>query len=367
MTLPFPAYTIDAAEAFERGVQYGTIAREQIAVSIETYRRFFLDFVGVDWATAKRLGDGYAPAIGAFDSDLLKEIRGIADGSGFGTSEILALNARSEIGLGSGMLDGCTAVAAFGPATVAGATLLCQNWDWRASQLDAFVLLSIERPGKPRIAMLTEAGIIGKIGFNEFGLGVCLNAIVTDELRPGGTPLHVVLRGILESRNLGDAVGRVALSSLASAANFLLAQPGVGSLDIEAAPSRLDVLLPERGVLIHTNHLLSVRLAQLNDLAAAVFPDSYPRLGRAEQLVQEWPGPLDLGAMQELLRDHGNAPDSICKHEDEIGDAPGRRLATVCSIAMDLSAHELLVTHGPPCLTSYTRTRPLAAAALQAG
>lgn len=366
MTLPFPSYTIDAPDAFERGVQYGTAAREQVAVSIETYQALFWEFVGVDWPQAKRLGDGYADGIRAFDPDLLAEIEGIAAGSGFETAEILALNARSEIGLGSAMVGGCTAFAAFGSATAEEATLLCQNWDWRASQLDAFCLLRIERPQKPRIAMLTEAGLIGKIGFNEHGLGVCLNAIVTDELRRDGTPLHVVLRGILESRSLGDAIGRVALSSIASAANFLIAQHGTGAIDIEVAPSRIDVLLPADGLLIHTNHLMSFRLAGVKDLAPAVFPDSYPRLLRARQLADARAGEIDLDAFADLLRDHGNAPDSICKHEDEIEDPPGRRMQTVCSVVMDLREQEVMLTRGPPCLSAYSHTRPLAGASDQA-
>jgi isopenicillin-N N-acyltransferase-like protein len=353
MSFAFPIHAIDATDAFERGVQHGTAAREQIAVSIETYRRLFRDFTRIDWPEAKALGEAYGSAIAAFDEQLLEEIRGVAAGSGFDTAEILALNARSEIGLGPRMLDGCTSFAVFGSATVDGRTILCQNWDWRASQHDAFVALIVRRPGKPTITMLTEAGIIGKIGFNEHGLGVCLNALFTDEVRGDGTPLHVVLRGILESRNLGDAVKTVARASIASAANFLVAQHGVGALDIEAAPSRMDVLLPENDALVHTNHLLSHRLTAVNDLAANVLPDSYPRLARARQLLALQHGGVDAEAMQAILCDHANEPDSICRHEDEIGDPEGKRLQSVFSVVMDLGEQRISVTDGPPCSAPY--------------
>lgn len=358
MSFPFPVYTLDAEDPYDRGVQHGTCAREQIAVSIETYRRFFQDFVRIDWEEAKALGQGYASAVARFDEDLLEEIRGVAAGSGFETAEILALNARSEIGLGPRIVDGCTAFAVFGAATARNETILCQNWDWRRSQHDAFVVLVVQRPDKPKITMLTEAGIIGKIGLNEHGLGVCLNAIVTDEVRADGTPLHVVLRAILESRNLGEAIEQAANSSIASAANFLVAQHGVGAVDIEAAPSRVDVLLPEKDTLMHTNHLQSLRLASINDLGIQVLPDSYPRLARARQLVEVHHGRLNVETMQSVLRDHVNEPDSICRHEDEIGDAAGKRLQSVFSVLMDLGERRVWVTDGPPCSAPYVLLEP---------
>jgi isopenicillin-N N-acyltransferase-like protein len=358
VSFPFPIHVIDAESGFDRGVQHGSVARDQVAVSVETYRRLFRDFVRIDWADALIIGERYGDAVARFDPELFEEIRGVADGSGFELAEILALNARSEIGLGARMVDGCTAFAAFGTATPGGTTILCQNWDWRASQHDAFVALVIERPGKPTITMLTEAGIIGKIGLNSRGLGVCLNAIVTDQVKVDGTPLHVVLRGILESRNLGEAIETVARSSIASAANFLVAQHGVGAVDIEALPSGIDVLLPDRDVLTHTNHLLSPRFTAVRDLAVNVLPDSYPRLNRARQLLEARHGGLDCASAEDILRDHANEPDGICRHEDEVGDPEGKRLQSVFSIVMDLERRELSVTDGPPCSSAYFRLDP---------
>lgn len=362
MSFPFPHYVVDADDPFERGLQHGRAAGERVRASVQTYQRMFQDFVGVDWKHAKAMGEAYGSTVAQFDSALLEEIRGVAAASGFETSEILALNARSEIALGPGIIDGCTALAAFGSATADGSTLLCQNWDWRASQRDAFVAFTVSRPGRPRFTMLTEAGIIGKIGFNECGLGVCLNAIVTDEVRLDGTPLHVVLRGILESRSLGDAVETVSRGRIASAANFLVAQAGAGALDIEATPSRTDVLLPERDTLVHTNHLQSSRLANVNDLGVNVLPDTYPRLATARRFVEQHHGQLDRGAMQDILRSHVNEPDAICRHEDTMRDPEGKRLQSVFSVVMDLDRQRLWATDGPPCSAEYVELERSASA-----
>ncbi len=353
MTLPFPVYEVGADSAFERGVQHGQQARERIGATIDTYRQIFRDFVRIDWEEAKRVGRSYAEPIARYEPDIAEEIRGVAEGSGFEHAEILALNSRSEIALSARVVDGCTAFAAFGRSTPGETTVLAQNWDWRPSLSESMVLLLIEQPGKPSLTMLTEAGIVGKLGFNSAGLGVCLNAIVTDRLEAGGTPLHVVLRAIIDSRTLGDAIGSVARAGIACSANFLVAQHGNGAVDIEAVPGELDVLLPERDVVAHTNHLLSPRLVGVRDLGASVFPDTYVRLARVRRLLEERHEQLDCEAARSILRDHANAPDSICRHVDEIVDPEGRRLHSVFSLVMDLDQRRLEVTGGPPCSTEY--------------
>jgi isopenicillin-N N-acyltransferase-like protein len=364
MEHPFPVYRVDAESAFERGVQHGRQAREQVGATLDTYRQIFRDFVRIDWDEARRIGRAYAEPIARYDADVAEEIRGVAEGAGLRHDEILALNVRSEIALSARFVDGCTAFAAFGRAARGETTILAQNWDWRPSLRDSMVVLLVEQPGRPSLTMLTEAGIVGKLGLNSAGLGVCLNAIVTDRLEAGATPLHVVLRGILNSRNLGEAVLAASRSEIACAANFLVAQHGNGALDIEAVPGDVDVLLPERDLLAHTNHLTSLRLASVRCLGKAAFPDTYPRLGRVRRLLDERYGELDMDAAREILRDHANLPSSICRHLDEHLEPEGRRIHSVFSLVMNLGEQTLELTDGPPCSAEYMN--PVEAAALAA-
>ena len=353
MSTPFPVYRVAGGSAFERGVEHGRRCREQIEALLATYRQIFRDFVRVPWDEARHTGEAYRPAIERYDADTAEEIRGVAAGGGFDHADILALNVRSEIALSARFADGCTSFAAFGRATRHGRTVLAQNWDWRPALRESIVVLLVEQPGKPSLTMLTEAGIVGKLGFNSEGLGVCLNALVTDRLEPNGTPLHVVLRGILDSRTLADAIQAVARADIACAANFLVAQDGAGAIDIEAVPGELDVLLPEQDVIAHTNHLQSLRLAGVRDLAGQTLPDSYPRLGRVRRLLEERHGLLDREAARDVLRDHAGAPDSICRHLDDVVDPEGKRLHSVFSLVMDLGARTMEVTDGPPCAGEY--------------
>ncbi|MEZ5666092.1 MAG: C45 family peptidase [Alphaproteobacteria bacterium] len=348
---PFPIVRV-GGDPRSRGLEYGRAAQAQVAASVRTYQRLFTDFVGLDWDQARKMGAGYAPAIERYAPDLLEEMRGLAEGSGFALEDILALNARSEIALSARLVDGCTAFAAFGSATAAGEVLLCQNWDWRASQRDAFTVVVVERDDGPSITMLTEGGIVGKIGFNSAGLGVCLNALVTDQLREDGVPLHIVLRRILESKNLGDAIEAVATGPVASAANYLVAQAGAEALDIEAIPSDFDVLLPDRDMLCHTNHICSPRLIEVRDLGKHVLPDSYPRLARVRRLLEERRGSVSVEAAMDVLRDRANGPDAISRREDP-KDAEGKRLQTVFSVIMNLSEGSAHITDGPPDGSDY--------------
>lgn len=340
-----------AGTPYEIGRQHGSQTKEKIALGIATYRRMFMDYAQLEWETACRMAEAYIPQVEKYDPAIMEEIRGVAAGAGRPLGEIMALNARSELALTEKMLPGCTAFAVLPEASAAGETYVGQNWDWKASQRSALLLLNIKQPGRPEIMMVTEAGIIGKIGFNSAGIAVCLNALVADK-NDSGVPLHIVLRGILNGENLGDAVAAAARLPIASAANFLVGHRDGEAIDIEAAPADYDVLYPAGGLLTHTNHFTSLRLTKVKDIGKIAFADSPVRLGRVNNLLRAKRGRLDLPALQGIMRDHFNYPDAICRHEDRRDEA-GRRAVTVFSIIMDPARKEMHLTEGPPCQSEY--------------
>lgn len=57
------------------------------------------------------------------------------------------------------------------------------------------ILLEIDQTPRPNILMATEAGIVGKIGLNSEGLGVCLNLLGPEHNTMRGVPIHIILRG----------------------------------------------------------------------------------------------------------------------------------------------------------------------------
>ena len=356
-----PAFPYIRAEGtpYEIGLAHGEKGREKIRTSIECYKGMFRDYSGIDWETAKRYALTFISAIETYDPEIMEEIRGIAKGSGFELSEILALNVRSEIVLQgsqvSAKLDGgCTSCAFMPYKTETGEVWLAQNWDWKAIAQGALIVLEIRQKEKPDILMITEAGIVGKIGFNSAGIGVCLNALGSDQRWKGETiPLHVALRGVLNSHTLADAIENAGRTPLACCANFMMAGASGQVITMEIGPGEIDVIYPEKGYVTHTNHFYGPRTAHIRDTGRMAFPDTYLRLGRIGDLLRDREGrKIRLEDIQTILRDHMGYPDSICRHED-LREPEGRRCQNNFSIIMNLSRREMLYTPGSPCCHEY--------------
>lgn len=168
----------------------------------------------------------------------IEEIRGIAAGADVGFLDVLALNVRTEINFGlftgdaasktkvaDTPSDGCTALSWL--TSDAGAekkSWLCQNWDWMRAQGDNLIVCYISQPGTdiPDIAMVTEAGIIGKIGLNSCGVGCTLNAIRCRGVDRSKLPIHFALRTVLESSSRDEAVAKIKAAGAAGSGHILV-------------------------------------------------------------------------------------------------------------------------------------------------
>ena len=104
---------IASGTPYEIGFAHGEGAKDIIKYSIDTYKAMFWDYSGISWEKACEYARTFIPAINEYDADLMEEMRGVAEGSGYSLDDILALNVRSEIVLqGSqvdeALTDGCT-------------------------------------------------------------------------------------------------------------------------------------------------------------------------------------------------------------------------------------------------------------------
>jgi len=103
--------------------------------------------------------------------------------------------------------------------------------------------------------MITEAGIIGKIGINSFGVGCTLNAITAKGVSFTKLPCHLALRTVLESSSREEAIATLEKSGVASACHILVADK-TGGTGLECSSEDIMRLeMNERGVVAHTNHL----------------------------------------------------------------------------------------------------------------
>ena len=344
-----------SGQPFERGLQYGEQTADLIQFNLAGYRRLFKHDAGLDWPEVLAQVHKYLRPIEGYAPHLLEEMRGIAEGASVSLDDILALNCRTEIlSLGSiSLRDECTALFVAPEASADGHALVAQNWDWADVLRGGTVLLRIEQPGLPTVLTLTEAGMVGKIGFNSAGVGVVTNFLRSDHRRIG-VPFHLILRKALDAPRLGLAVAAVYTGPRADSGNYLLAHAGGEALDLEATPSDVGFLYPQDGLLVHTNHFITPRL-QAGDVGIVASDHTLLRYGRATRLLHaQQLGYITVETLKDIFRDHFNHPKSICRHPDP-GQPEIERNATLASVILDLTAGEMYVTAGEPCENEYQR------------
>jgi isopenicillin-N N-acyltransferase-like protein len=324
-----------------------------IARVIEFYRWIFEIKSKLSWDRSLAKAAEFVPFLDDYDGDIMEAITGIARGSQRTVAEIVALNVRTELlfllaAKAVDVKDGCTALAAVPPA--AQHTLLAQNWDWYPQVRDCCVILEEKRKGRPRVLQVVEAGIIAKSGFNSAGIGLCTNALVTENWRVG-VPYHAILWRILKAESMAQAIGAVTGPRRASAGNYLIAHAAGEAVDVETAPDWLNFIFPEKGIITHANHC-KVSIPDIRDLTPSLWPDTIMRDYRAAKILSQSRDRINTATLQEVLRDHFDKPNSICTHPNA-AHPPHEHSQTNTSLIMDLTAQTFLIAKGPPCEHEY--------------
>ncbi|KAM5451789.1 hypothetical protein MaudCBS49596_003617 [Microsporum audouinii] len=295
------------------------------------------------WAEVCRAAVKFLPLLETRFPNYMQEIRGIAQGAGVDVKSILALNVRTEIAFGMSN-DGCTAFSWTGSHE----SFIAQNWDWEDEQAPNLISLHITSldPLKPYIHMITEAGIIGKIGLNSRGVGVTLNAIQAEGVDFNRLPCHIALRYALESLSRVEVIAKLGKIGVASACHITVADR-TGGTGIEC--SSMDIAWLNMGdsiesrpdVITHTNHYVHNHKAGLQ--CEMYMSDSVARLARLQELLaQSGPNP-DPERIDEILKDEHGYPTSICRQAE--GDNP---TSTLFSIIMNLRQLKATVKVGRP-------------------
>jgi isopenicillin-N N-acyltransferase-like protein len=288
------------------------------------------------WAEVEQVAMEFMPLL-LKQRPLFEEIQGVAHGSDNNLATIVALNARTEIMYGM-MDDGCTSLAW---KTESGKSFLAQNWDWQVEQKENLVVLDVvPEDGKPRFKMVTEAGIIGKIGLNEVGVGVCLNAIRARGVDVSRMPAHLGLRLVLESRSRDEAVKKLDSLGIGSACTIVIAD-STGGVALECSAKGIKKIdMDENGRVFHSNHFLK---EQEGVLDTQMPKDTLQRIVRIEQLADDIDGEPTVEKIRELFKDEQNLPTSICRAKG--GESNG---ATLFNIVSDLRKKEACVSIGRP-------------------
>lgn len=330
----FPFLMVSGA-AGDRGFEHGRSFADRIQRAWTFYRQTLRNISDRTLAEAVQPITGH---IASFFPELLEEMRGIAAGSGVAFEDIVALNSRTEL---LQLLElpplECTSMY------FAGSGILGQNWDFAEALEELTVILAV-RHEDLTLLMLTEPGMIGKIGLNSAGVGVSLNRLGSRR-RLDGVPVHVLLRAALECRSVAEIrhlLGRVRIGSESA----LIAADTTGdAASFELSGTRWGEHRNHAEYLVHANHyagLVEEEFSTPEDVE-----HSMTRYLRAEELVRA--SPRDSAEeMFRLLRDRSHDLYPICR-DYEPSPTLGRS-GTISSIVMDLPRRQFHYTAGNPYL-----------------
>ena len=296
----------------------------------------------------------YLPAVEKYAPEIVEEMKGIAAGANVELEDILLLNIMYEISASS-VMGGCTSFAAAGEATANGEVIAGQNFDAIDRGEESMIMLKMKPVQGPRILSVTPAGSLGLFGFNSASISMNLNLLKNkDSLTPtGGVPTHIILRKILMCENIGQVIATIGSAEGRAAKNYLVTDEQGDIIDVETTTNDLDIQYPERGIITHTNHFKADRFKS-DDLAYLVVPDAYLRSYRMFQLMERYHGKLTVDILKQLLQDHNNYPNAICRHGDL--KAPlkmGRLTKTLISIIICPKEQKAYISVGNPCENEY--------------
>ncbi|XEU99982.1 hypothetical protein FSHL1_005269 [Fusarium sambucinum] len=339
---------------YEIGHQHGAIAKDKVNGSLSFYEWLFQETCSMNWEAVRQEAKKYIEPLRNISPRHAEELQGLADGAGVDLLDIVALNVRTEITFSLYtedpttpiQTDGCTSAAFRQPN---GEVLLAQNWDWQPKQAPNLLICHISQPGTdiPNISMVTEAGVIGKIGINSAGVGTTLNAVRARGVDNTKLPIHLALRTALESKSAREAANKLYKMGTAGSGHILVSDPS-DAIGLECTSIGIkEINLDSNGTLVHTNHLL---LEHPGVDEPGWLPDSKVRFARMSELIQNkiTSGNIDHDSLFELFKDEQGYPASINRDVTTHRDGT----TTLFNINMDLAKGKAKVNMGRP--TSWT-------------
>ena len=343
---------------YERGLQIGKMLSGKISQNVDYYMKMWAS-TGTRADTVLDLSAKFAYRIKSYAPHIFAEMAGISAGSARSFDEIVALNCRWELFYISGMSNECTSIGMNGNVTKECHTFLAQNWDYMPAVRDGCAIISeVQEPNRPNILMHTEAGVVGQKGFNSDSLGIVVNGLSTyDDRFEVRIPFLVMLREVLNQRNMDDAISVVRKTERAVSGNMMIAQADGEIIDIECTAEEFSMIREENGRLNHANTFCSVEFdGKVRDKIRDIYPDSMLRHERSRVLLDSKNSHQDgSNIMKEILMDHANAPTSICRHSSGKSSVATTETVTLISMIMDLDDKVLLYANGNPCSNPFQR------------
>jgi isopenicillin-N N-acyltransferase like protein len=342
--------------AYERGHQHGKMLRREIHELLGLWKADLKKNFQSDpdaFVRSFLKNTNYRPAIERWTPDLIKEIKGIAEGSGVDFTTIFVFQLVDEYWV-RGKVDGehCSSVGVMPPK--GRSPLVAQNLDLESFRDGFQTLLRIEDSNGLKTFVVTFPGFIGACGVNSRGVAVVPNTL--DQLKNSndGLPVACVIRGILSQTNLIGATDFVRRIRHASGQNYLMGDAG-GIVDFECSASKVAQYGEGQDVLWHTNHALqnddyttgwAATLKQNPDVLRN--SSSTVRYENLQLRLAGFSGVISIEDLKGVLRSKDSARFPVCRPNK------GQGAFTFASVLMVLGPTPALhIASGPPDQNEY--------------
>ena len=330
----------------EVGRQIGQRCQPQIRAMLSTLRDDLPP--KVSWDDMLRQSSLYLKSSQTVYPQYVDELEGIAEGAGVSFDEIF-LSMCEELWETAAWVEwdstrrGCTDLAARGPATLDGSTLIAHTNDLLPESETNLVILKIKAGDEPEILGVSSGGVGISAGFNAAKISLTGNQLDNNDIRPG-VPRLLVVRAILASRFLSEAMDHCLLPQRASSYNNVVADGNGEVYSMEGSATDCEPIYIDENILAHANHYVSPAMRKF-EADRNLIGNSVVRYNRAMRLLRENYGKLTPQLFQKLLADHAGYPTSICKH--------GLETVTVFSIIIQLEQLRAWIGRGPACEATY--------------
>jgi isopenicillin-N N-acyltransferase like protein len=344
--VPIPIVRVKGSH-YEAGKQLGTLQKEQLMRSVERAKK------RPDWPKLRAEAALSLQYTRKYMPEHVMEIQGAADGAGLELEDLFTTLC-DEIGTpGYQYTTGCTDVVVTGDVTRDGSVLVAHNNDTGVSTQDDVTIIHWQVDGEPEIVAVGYGGLAISVGYNSAGISLTGNQLNANDARIG-VPRMMLVRKILAARRIGEAIDAAVLKQRASNYNQVIADSNGETYSIEGSATDYAPLYAESGYLVHTNHFTAPSMRKFEAEPTAL-SCSLVRYNRATRLLKKNLGDVTVDHLKEILSDHVNHPESICRH--------GKSVKTTFSIILNLSTQTMLLAKGNPCEVKYNEYRLIGPAA----
>ncbi|MDX9991876.1 MAG: C45 family peptidase [Anaerolineales bacterium] len=348
---PVPMVRVSGSHR-EVGRQIGEAFRGKITHSVENARNLLAEAyetLELTWDGAKVQSRKYLPFSEERFPQYVDEIRGMAEGANVDFYDLVTLNTMEAVTTDALHLTRCTSMAVNETRTANGHVLAAHNEDWVPEDEDDVYIVHASLEDEPPFLAMNYGGLLPNVGFNADGIAQLIDSVYPSDSRIG-IPRLVIGRAVLAARKPDAAIRWAILPHRAAGYNHLIVHESGEIYSVEVSAQQFDMLHAHDGYMVHTNHYLAPKMHEMEKDPDSLVA-SRVRYYRASRLLRQ-EHQHTLQSLQSIQKDHVNFSNSICSHAVDREDALDRE-KTINALVIDLTAREMHIAWGNPCLNAY--------------